>query len=332
MNKKVLISGYIGFSNFGDDAIFSLLIDYLKSQNADITALCNNSKEIAQEHNIKTVQFNSKKIIGAIQKTDVLFSGGGSLLQNRTSNKSLLYYLGVIFLAKILGKKVVIFAQGIGPIKGIFANFLTKTALKMCDIVTVRDEDSQQILNGWKIQSTLLCDPVYSLAIGQYNPRGIVGVQLRKVKNLHPCFLNDLADCVGNFFSDRQISVFSFQNSMDEEICLRFVKILKAKYNDLNVNVIMNSSIDKTVSDFSNLEYLIAMRYHACLLGLKFGVKILPLVYNEKVQTLAKEFQIDWADCTKKENLEEKFEGLKNFKPCNNVNKEFNWAVFDNFT
>ncbi len=332
MNKKILISGYIGFSNFGDDAIFSLLVKYLKSKNADITALCNNSKKVAQEYDIKTVQFNSKKIIEAIRKTDVLFSGGGSLLQNKTSNKSLLYYLGVIFLAKFFGKKVVIFAQGIGPIKGVFANFLTKTILKMCDIVTVRDKDSQEILNKWDIKSTLLCDPVHSLPLGNYNPHGVVGVQLRKIKNLHPDFLNNLADCIGNFFSDRQIWVLPLQNSMDEAICSKFVKILKTKYNDLNVDIILNSSINETISDFSNLEYLIAMRYHACLLGLKFGAKTLPLVYDEKVQTLAKEFQIDWADCTKKEDLNEKFEGLRNFKLGVSVNKEFNWKIFDNFT
>jgi polysaccharide pyruvyl transferase WcaK-like protein len=171
----------------------------------------------------------------------------------------------------------------------------------------------------------------YSLKIGQYNPNGSVGVQLRKIKNLHPDFLNDLADCVGNFFSDRKILVFSLQNSLDEAICLKFVKILKTKYNDLNVDIILNSTIDKTISDFSNLEYLIAMRYHACLLGLKFGVKTLPLMYDEKVKILAQEFQIGWADCTKKEDLNEKFENLRNFKPGRSVNREFKWEIFDNF-
>ena len=42
MPKKVVISGYYGFDNFGDDAILSVLCDKLKALHADITVISSN--------------------------------------------------------------------------------------------------------------------------------------------------------------------------------------------------------------------------------------------------------------------------------------------------
>ena len=53
--------------------------------------------------------------MSALSKCDILVSGGGSLLQDATSVKSLFYYLWVIFMAQFYKKQVLIFAQGIGP-------------------------------------------------------------------------------------------------------------------------------------------------------------------------------------------------------------------------
>ena len=89
---------------------------------------------------------NFLQILWGIIDSNVLISGGGSLLQNSTSSLSLLYYLGIIFLAKLLGTKVIIFAQGIGPIYGKWWQRLTRFVLKRCDLVTVRDIYSQRIL------------------------------------------------------------------------------------------------------------------------------------------------------------------------------------------
>ena len=57
-------------------------------------------------------------ILWGVFDTHVLISGGGSLIQNGTGSLSLLYYLFIIALAKFFRKKVIIFAQGIGPVYG----------------------------------------------------------------------------------------------------------------------------------------------------------------------------------------------------------------------
>ena len=42
MAKRALISGYVGFSNFGDDLIFLILTRHLKALGFDVSALSSN--------------------------------------------------------------------------------------------------------------------------------------------------------------------------------------------------------------------------------------------------------------------------------------------------
>ena len=96
--KKILVSGYIGFNNFGDEAIFYALSTHLKSLGCDISVLCANKKDVAKKYNVKTYNFKKPlQILKAIFNCNILISGGGSLLQNKTSNASLYYYLFILF-------------------------------------------------------------------------------------------------------------------------------------------------------------------------------------------------------------------------------------------
>lgn len=123
--KNIVISGYYGQLNTGDEAILRVLVDKLKeyerksNSSLNIVVLSSRPELTAKLYNVEAV--NRKKIpsvIKAIKRCDIFISGGGSLFQNETSNRSLYYYLFQIFLAKLFGKKVFIFSQGIGPIKG----------------------------------------------------------------------------------------------------------------------------------------------------------------------------------------------------------------------
>ena len=126
---KYVVSGYIGFDNFGDELIAKILVQKLKSLKAEKITLISSNPEVTK----KLYDVESCSMFGFLKslvETDILISGGGSLLQDATSLKSLIYYLGVIFCALIFRKKVIIFAQGIGPINSKIGRFLTKIILK----------------------------------------------------------------------------------------------------------------------------------------------------------------------------------------------------------
>ena len=86
--KKILISGYYGFDNFGDEAILKVLLEKLKD--CDVTVLSANPRKTFDTYGVHTVYtFSIEHVLKEIAYCDVLISGGGSLLQNVTSSKSL---------------------------------------------------------------------------------------------------------------------------------------------------------------------------------------------------------------------------------------------------
>jgi polysaccharide pyruvyl transferase CsaB len=77
-----------------------------------------------------------------LKRCDLLVMGGGTLMQDVTSPRSVLYYLGIVTIAKLLGKPVVFYAQGFGPILQSFSRTLIKQVVNRVDVITVRDYES----------------------------------------------------------------------------------------------------------------------------------------------------------------------------------------------
>ncbi|NLK01375.1 MAG: polysaccharide pyruvyl transferase CsaB, partial [Clostridia bacterium] len=144
---RVVLSGYYGFQNAGDEAILYSIIKALRKVSPDIEmlVLSNSPSETSLRHGVEAAnRWCIKEIYSEIRKSDLFISGGGSLLQDVTGLKSLVYYLGIVFLAKLLGKPVMFYAQGIGPINSFIGRVLTKIAADRVDLITVRDENSRK--------------------------------------------------------------------------------------------------------------------------------------------------------------------------------------------
>ena len=217
MTKKICISGYYGFDNFGDEVILSTLVENLKKfkKPPQITVFSSNPKKTAKELGIESAHsFNLKDILINLAKCDYLISGGGSLLQDVTSKKSLIYYLGIITLSQILGKKTIIFAQGLGPIKNKFLKKLTAKTLKKVKYITVRDEKSIELLNSWGIKAERCYDPVWNLTTEKKEKTNIVGIQLRSFPTLTDKIIEQLANLINTHYSNREIHILSLQNKL----------------------------------------------------------------------------------------------------------------------
>ena len=328
--KKILISGYYGFDNFGDEAILGVLINHLRGN--DITVLSSNPEKTGRTHNVNSLNsFNPKLIVERLPKFDMLISGGGSLLQNVTSNKSLFYYCGLINIMASLKKDVVIFAQGIGPVKGFWGKLIVKSALKKCKYISVRDVKSQELLKSWGIESNLVCDPIFDLNLPTPKRTRKVGIQLRKFASLTDELFDEIIKQVALKFSDREIELICFQDSEDEGISKVFLNKLKKKNPTINANIIKNLTNKEVIEKVSEYDYLIGMRFHACLLGLKYGIKTLAISYDPKVETLAKNANIPYLVMdSKKNDYKKAFEDLEKLSPFNLLNfansHEFDWA------
>ena len=116
---RVLISGYYGFHNIGDEAILKSIITALRQEKPDIkiTVLSNDIEHTKNTYNVDAInRWNVAKIYLELLKSDGLISGGGSLLQDVTSSRPITYYTAIMKLAKLARKPVFIYAQGVGPI------------------------------------------------------------------------------------------------------------------------------------------------------------------------------------------------------------------------
>lgn len=299
---KYLISGYVGFDNFGDEAIASVLSNYLKTNGAEkITYLSINPQKTANSYGVDAAPMLN--FIKPILESDVLISGGGSLLQDITSLKSLLYYLSVIMTALVFGKKVFIFAQGFSKFRTKTGKFLTKFVLKQCDRISVRDKKSQEYLKSLGIESELVSDPVYELEIPDSEHFGI-GVQLRGFRALTNEFLINLADEILAKFPNHEIKLFSLHDTIDLPVIDKFAEMLSAK--GCIPKIVKDMNVPEAIHELSNLEYFIGMRFHACMIASKAGVKTLGIKYDEKVRRLAEEVgfsSINMYGCEVKEGV-----------------------------
>jgi len=332
--KNIIISGYYGFDNFGDEAILGVLTKRLQKLNTHIRVLSKTPSKTASLYGVSsTLYFCLLQVAFRISKCDILISGGGSLLQDVTSMKSLLYYLFVINIALFFKKEVIIFAQGIGPINNKLGAFLTKNTLKKCSLVTVRDEKSLFLLRGWGIKTELVCDPLFDLSMAVSFPSNKVGVQLRAFKTLKENLLIKLAEQINKDFSDSAIEIYSFQDSLDLEVCKRFECILKSINPLINTKLIYNQTSTEILDKISKLDYMIAMRFHANLIALKYGVKTFAICYDEKVEKLATEAQIPFVSMLANEDYDDLFNKLKNLNKQNlidfSASKHFDWTKIE---
>ena len=334
MAKRVVISGYYGFGNFGDEAILSVLISKLKQMGFEIVVLSSNPRKTSMDYFVNSINsFDFYQVTGLLKQSDILISGGGSLLQDVTSLKSLMYYLWVIFTALRYRKKVIIFAQGIGPVNNKIAKFFTGQILKHCTYVSVRDAKSHELLKSAGIESELLCDPIFSLDVHKLGQKGTIGIQLRDFPTINDNLLYKLARQIVKDFFDKSIKIFSFQDSIDLEICIRFKKIINELNPNIHAEVLSGVSNEQIIDEISKLEYMIAMRFHALIIALKAGVKSVAINYDIKVQKLADEAGLPLISMDASEDFDLIFDKLKHLNEHNlsefAAAHEFDWSGID---
>lgn len=169
--RGVLICGAYGHGNSGDDAILEAIVQEMREIDPDmpIWALSRTPKETRLRFGINAVHhFNVFGFLRVMRKTRLYLSGGGSLIQDATSRRSLWYYLTSIKLAKICGNLVAMYGCGIGPIHYKGGRSHTRRVLnKYVDIITLREDSSLEELKKLGVDRPEIIsssDPVLALS------------------------------------------------------------------------------------------------------------------------------------------------------------------------
>jgi polysaccharide pyruvyl transferase CsaB len=225
-------------------------------------------------------------------------SGGGSLLQDVTSARSLLYYLGLILMARALRRPVVVLAQGIGPLRRPALRRLTARALQGVARITVRDADSAAELRGMGVGSgghpeiLVTADPVFALApappergqallAGIPGPRPWVGVSVRPWPGID-ALLPSLGGALTQIEGAGGTPVFlPLQPAADRPLCCSLAE-------RVGRGVVWPGALQPAewLAVVSALDLVVAMRLHALIFAAVSGVPCLGLSYDPKVTRL----------------------------------------------
>ncbi len=159
--KTITISGYYGYGNLGDEAILESLVSSLKDRfdgdKLEIVVLSNDPERTEDDHGVNAAnRWNPAVVFQTLKNSELLISGGGGLLQDRTSPPSLWYYLMIIYLARILSVPTYVLGQGIGPITRKYNELLLKGATSGVRGFLVRDDESAELLRSFGVKDDKL--------------------------------------------------------------------------------------------------------------------------------------------------------------------------------
>ena len=296
---NILISGYYGFDNIGDESILRTLITSLREKIPDcrLTVLSHNPASTREKYGVEAVERMSPgAILRAVRQCDMLISGGGSLLQDVTSSKSIHYYLFIIRLAKLLRKKVFIYSQGIGPIDHAFNRRATARALKKADGIVVRDERSAKLLEQIGLPQeriVITADPVIRMkrpdrTVGREilaragikkDGRLTVGWAIRE-KNRDSTFVREITECIRwlreNYDAESVLIPFHYEE--DREVC----SVIAERTNGAAKCLSEKYLSEDMLSIIGNMDVLVGVRLHSMIYAAIMGVPIIGVSYDPK--------------------------------------------------
>lgn len=296
---QIVISGYYGFANAGDEAMLSAMIEALTDLNPEvkIVVLSGNPADTRRRHGVEAVyRLNYPEIARALSGSQLLISGGGSLLQDVTSDRSLYYYLSIMLLAQKLKVPVMLYAQGIGPVCGKLAQAAMRYIGNMVNLITVRDEGSYDELKRLRVTRPpvyVTADPVLAVhpvdkEIGRAILRRhalegatpLIGISVREWKewDYYKRVLAETADRIVAEFGARVVFI---PMQCPEDLlaakkiasrCRQKVHVLSEEYTTYEL-----------LSLVGNLDMLIGIRLHALIFAAVMHVPLAGISYDPKI-------------------------------------------------
>lgn len=295
----IAILGYYGYRNSGDDAILKAMIEQLgkNSKGLSIVVLSNNPCETRTEYKVQSVhRFNPFSVYSVLSKTRLFIAGGGTLIQDGTSSRSLWYYLFILYLAKRKGARTVLFANGLGPLTRKKNRKAASKILNGMDAITLRDSNAYHelvSLNVTKPVTEITADPALTLTCrdltagleilrkeGIPTDKKLVALCLRKWKKVKNAakILASVADRIVTDFNATPVFI-----SMQHPDDLRFSEKVLSNMKQKGYILSGMYTVDETLSVIGNMSLVIGMRLHSLIYAATLNIPMVGLAYEQKV-------------------------------------------------
>ena len=299
--NDIMISGYYGTGNFGDDITLDAIIRNISQQYPlkSITVLGHTNQSIYDDSRIHTLhRFDLWHILPLMKRTKLFLLGGGSLLQDKTSNRSIFYYLFMLHHAHKFGCKTMVYSNGIGPIyKKAHKRQLAKLLPKV-DRITIRDKASYEYLQSIGVTNAILtADEAYNyppnakdLSLSTDLPEGkkVLLVNLRTTA----AHTNETYKCIASAINTvaKKYELYPMllpaQYEQDKAPLKTVSAQLKCPHH-LFDKPLNNAQI---ITLIQNCDYMLAERLHPIIFAAIMKKPFTCIVYDPKIQAVAEQF------------------------------------------
>jgi polysaccharide pyruvyl transferase CsaB len=322
--SAILIGGYYGHGNAGDEAILAGLVSALRALRPGlaVTAASGDPARTAAEHGVRAVAAGDlPALAAAVEESDLVILGGGGLFQDywpvpaetllTPRQGGLPAYLAYLVLAALLGRPAMICAVGVGPLATEEGRRLTRAAFELCRRATVRDPGSLALLGeiAPHVTAGLAADPAFLLqpatgpeidgllaALGVGAAEPLTGVALRHWDfGVSPEAWEEAAARALDLHlaeTPGRLLFLPFQSESgryedDLAVSRRVAAALDRPERALVIDRRLRPA--ELAGLLGRCERVLAMRYHAALFALAAGVPAAALAYDPKVSSLLDE-------------------------------------------
>ena len=334
---KIMISGYYGFNNTGDEAILKSMVGAFKEKipQIKITVLSQSPLQTSQTYQVKAInRLHLIDIMRCLRDTNLFISGGGGLLQDSTGKGwSILYYLGLILAAKIAKVPVMIYAQGIGPVNKQINKKLIKWILNKVDLITVRDKPSKELLENLGVVKPSIyvnSDPVFLLKKKNINNiidrhpfiqqlinsdnRPLIGVSVREYKGNGLDSKRIFAQAADYLIKNYQAKIIFLPFKFDEDVYSseEILSLMKNKAEVLKIKL----EPEELLSVLSRLSLLVGVRLHSIIFSSIANIPFVAFNYDPKVKYFVEdlglsELLLEIGEDISLKNIQEKIEYIR---------------------
>jgi polysaccharide pyruvyl transferase CsaB len=317
--RSILIAGYFGFGNAGDEAILAAMLADLRRLRPDLDAVVasGNPAATAADHGVRSVARDDLPVvIAAMRASDLVLLGGGGLFEDywevplerifTPRSGGLPFYAGFALLAAWLGRPAMVYAAGVGPLTSEAGRRLTRVVFDLCAAATVRDDGSLALLESLGAQAPraeVAADPAFGFAapdpaslapllaaLGLAPGERPVGVALRPW-SFGPdpeVWEAEAAAGLGRFLAASEDRLLLLPFQAGDVVLLRRLRAALGSVRDRDRVLIVERRL--TPAELAGVTAacgrVLAMRYHAALFALAAGVPVAALAYDPKVASL----------------------------------------------
>jgi polysaccharide pyruvyl transferase CsaB len=301
VKPRFLLSGYYGFGNLGDEALLGVIVETLRRRHprSEIDVLTGDPSGTARTYGVDvTPRAGLRAVRRSIVAADIVISGGGGLLQNATSLRSLVYYAGIIRMAVQAKKPAMIFAQSVGPLD-FWGRSVVRQFCRGVARATVRVGRSRPLLEpliaGTPVERT--ADPVFLFAPGEVpldlaaegldvsDPLVVVSVRRYRGADRTAVAIAAAVDRLAEAHGAR-IAFLPLGGAPDAEIST--VVIRRCRSNPV---LLPYYSLPQAAQVIARSRLVVGMRLHALIIAARLGVPFTALPYDPKVSALLEELR-----------------------------------------